>query len=116
MTGLPILDRSGTVEILLELSESDARFTDIRERTDISPTTLTDRLKQGKEEELWEERLEEVSSGSSRRVYSLLPRGRAIAEEASERNLPALMEKRAEIEAEYEKQIGKIQEQEYSPA
>lgn len=108
-----MLDRSGTLEILLELSEGDARFTDMRERTDISPTTLSDRLKQGKEEEMWEERLEEVSGGSSRRVYTLLPRGRAMAEEAAERDLPTLMEKRAEIEAEYEQQIDEMKEEEY---
>ena len=116
MTGLPILDRSGTLEILLELSEEDARFTDIQESTDLSPTTLSDRLKQGKNEELWEERLEEVSGSSSRRVYSLLPRGRKVAEEAEERDLPDLIAERDEVMAEYEKQINEIQKQEHSPA
>lgn len=107
-----MLDRSGTLEILLELYEGDARFTDIQDRTNISPTTLTDRLKRGKEEEMWEERLEEVPGGSSRRVYSLLPRGRSLAEEAAERDIPELMEKRAELEAEYERQVEELKQNE----
>lgn len=110
------IKRTGAPEVLIEVAAGDKRFTDINENVEISSATLSNRLKEGKLEELWEEQLKHKPDGSARRVYVTLPRGRELAEEVEESDLLDIIDEIQEMEAEYEREINKLSGQERQTA
>ena len=66
---------------------------------------MSNRLKEGKVEGLWEEQLDEDLDGSARRVYVILPKGRELAETIQQLDIPELIEKQQELRAEYDQRI-----------
>ena len=92
------------------------RFTDINSDTAISSATLSNRLKEGKVEGLWEEQLDEDPDGSARRVYAILPKGRELAERLEELDVPEIIKERQRIDDVFDEQISKAISSESSTA
>ena len=99
------IKRTGAPEVLVEVAAGEKRFTDINSKTEISSATLSNRLKEGKVEGLWEEQLDEDLDGSARRVYVILPKGRELAETVEKLDIPELIEKRQKLRSEYDQRI-----------
>jgi DNA-binding HxlR family transcriptional regulator len=105
MENSEFIRRTGAPEVLIEVAEGGKRFTDVKENVEVSSATLSNRLKEGKVEDLWEEQIEQDPDGSARRVYVVLPRGQKLAEKVQELGLPEVIEKRQEIDSRYKKLI-----------
>lgn len=102
------IERKGALEVLFEVERGEKGFTDIQENVEISSATLSNRLKEGKVEGLWKERLEESDDGSARRVYVITPKGRKLVDHAKEIDLPKFIEKLHEIQEETDRRISKL--------
>ena len=111
MSTSEFIKRAGAPEVLVEVAAGDQRFTDINENVAISSATLSNRLKEGKVEGLWEEQLEHEPDGSARRVYVTLPRGRKLAETVEKSGILDLIDEMQTIEAEYEEEVDKLSSQ-----
>jgi DNA-binding HxlR family transcriptional regulator len=73
-----LLQRKGTIEILTEIgSEGPQRHTDLRQELLLSSSTIQQRLKNGKECDLWEQQLED-RSGVAAKVYALTDLGEEV--------------------------------------
>ena len=110
MPSAPFIKRTGAVEAVAAVSEGEMRFTDINEAVTVSSATLSNRLKEGKVEDLWEERLvpDPESDGRSRREYVMKRRGRELAEAIEDTDVLELIERRAELKAEIERTLDEI--------
>lgn len=76
--GAELLQRKGTIEILAEIGHAGPqRHTDLREELLLSSSTIQQRLKSGKECNLWKQELEE-RSGVAAKVYTLTDFGEAV--------------------------------------
>lgn len=85
-----LLQRKGTIEILAEIgSEGPQRHTDLREELLLSSSTIQQRLKNGKECDLWEQQLED-RSGVAAKVYALTDLGKEVYEHAETEGLDTM--------------------------
>lgn len=116
MSNREFIKRTGGPEVLVEVAADKKRFTDIDSKTEISSATLSNRLKEGKVEGLWEEQLDEDPDGSARRVYAILPEGRKLAETMQQLDIPELIEKRQKLRSEYDQRINEALSTETSTA
>lgn len=82
-----LLQRKGTIEILTEIgSEGPQRHTDLREELLLSSSTIQQRLKTGKECNLWQQKLQD-RSGVAAKVYTLTDLGEIVYGHAESENL-----------------------------
>jgi DNA-binding HxlR family transcriptional regulator len=102
------IERKGALEVLFEVSSGKKRFTDIQQNIEISSATISNRLKEGKVEGVWEEQLEQSEDGSARRVYVITPQGQEVVDRAEELSLPKIIDELQEIETEYEQRIEEL--------
>lgn len=106
ITYAEILNKKGGPAVLIELADGGKRFTDIVENVEVSQSTVSARLEEGKAENIWEAK----PSGSSHRVYVLLPRGRRLAEELQELGFPEIIEQQQKWQAEYEQKSRELKQ------
>ena len=102
------IEKKGALDVLFEIEQGEKRFTDIQENVGISSATLSNRLKEGKVEGLWEEQLEESDDGSARRVYVITPKGRELVSHAKELDLDEFIDKLREVQEETDRRISKL--------
>jgi len=70
-----MVKRKGIFQILSSLEENSKSFSDINEETTISSSTLSKHLKFGVKDGLWEQKLETLDDGGSKKVYSITEYG-----------------------------------------
>lgn len=85
-----LLQKKGTLEMVVEIGEHGSqRHTDLRKELLLSSSTIQQRLKEGKQQDLWEQTLEERGDIAAK-VYQLTSLGNAIYENAVELDLDQL--------------------------
>jgi len=91
------LQKKGTIEMIVEIGEqSTQRHTDLRKELLLSSSTIQQRLKEGKQQDIWEQTLEERDDVAAK-VYQLTPLGNTIYENALEIDLNQLYQSKRDI-------------------
>jgi len=92
-----LLQKKGTIEILVRIGEKRTqRHTDLRKELLLSSSTVQQRLKVGKQRDLWKQELED-RNGVSAKVYRLTELGQALYDHAVDEELNTLYQTRREI-------------------
>jgi len=92
-----LLQKKGTIEILVRIGEKRTqRHTDLRKELLLSSSTVQQRLKAGKQRDLWKQELED-RNGVSAKVYRLAELGQALYDHAVDEDLNTLYQTRREI-------------------
>jgi DNA-binding PadR family transcriptional regulator len=91
------LQKKGSIEMVVEIGEQGTqRHTDLREELLLSSSTIQQRLKDGKEHNIWEQTLEERGDVAAK-VYQLTSLGESIYENAVAVELDQLYQSRRDI-------------------
>ena len=93
------LSKKGTIEILSEIADSPKTFSELEERINVSPATLSRRLEEGVELGVLREEIDYRDSGKAK-VYTTNNPLRVIEDYILDQDLPRLFRKRREIEEE----------------
>jgi DNA-binding HxlR family transcriptional regulator len=72
-----VIDRKGTIQIILEIGIGSATFDDIEENVEVSSSTVSTRLKEGKEAHIFEVKFRTTDHGTQKR-YGLTDYGEEI--------------------------------------
>jgi DNA-binding HxlR family transcriptional regulator len=102
------MQKTGSYEIFVELGKEPKNFTSLIEQLDVSHTTISNRLKEGRKHGIWKESIKYPDPDSKKKVYELQPEYQDAFENAVELSIPSKMEQQRKLTNEIEDSVRRV--------